>query len=427
MDNQAAHQMEARIRTEKIIVAFTAYAWNHALVMLRIVRPLQQAGLKLIHGNELDKVYPERVSLADIVLIQRDFPRFTNEYQQVMARARLEGKPVVYEIDDLLLELPDEHPDRPIYYYTPALFPMLRAIVEADAVTTTTPALLAYLRPFNDHTYLLPNFLDDRLWSFRAPVEKDPQDPLVIGYMGSTSHRPDLEQILPVLMRLLEKYKHKVTLRFWGGEPPPQLMAFPNVEWIPMALPDYPKFVSEFSQQESDIFIAPLTDSFFNQCKSPIKFFEYSTLAVPGVYSKILPYQEVIFHGENGFLAGTNHEWENYLTELIESPALRIQMGVKAQQSVQGKWTLSQNAGLWKDFYNRAELCSQAGRERKQQQLGVVLRVSQEVQNWQEKLEAELREKEAELSEIKGSTAWRLVRLLWGIRMKLDPRAWRKQ
>ena len=79
MDSQAAHKMEASIRTEKIIVAFTAYAWNHALVMLRIVRPLQQAGLGLIHGNELDKVYPERVSLADIVLIQRDFPRFTNE------------------------------------------------------------------------------------------------------------------------------------------------------------------------------------------------------------------------------------------------------------------------------------------------------------------------------------------------------------
>lgn len=56
----------------------------------------------------------------------------------------------------------------------------------------------------------------------------------------------------------------------------------------------------------------------------------------------------------------------------------------------------------------------------------MVLRVSQEVQDWQEKLETNLREKEAELNEIKGSTAWRVVKALWGIRIKLDPRNWRK-
>ncbi len=410
----------------KTIVAFTAYDWNHALVVLRVVGPLQQAGFRLIHGNELDKIYPERVSLGDIVLIQRDFPRFTRYYQEVVDRARLEGKPVVYEIDDLLLELPAEHPDRPIYYYTPALFPMLRAIVEADAVTTTTSALQSYLRSFNANTVLLPNFLDDRLWSFRTLKQKVPGEPVVIGYMGSTSHKPDLEQILPVLQHLIVRYKVKVILRFWGGEPPLQIRKFPNVEWMPLSLPDYPKFVSTFSQQESDIFIAPLADTYFNQCKSPIKFLEYSSMAIPGVYSHILPYQEVVRHAENGFLARSNDEWEACLVELIESPELRCKMGALAQQSVQEKWRLSQNATLWEDFYNQVGRISQTEREQNQHQVRVVLRVSQEVQDWQEKLETNLREKEAELNEIKGSTAWRVVKALWGFRIKLDPRNWRK-
>ena len=410
----------------KTIVAFTAYDWNHALVVLRVVGPLQQAGFRLIHGNELDKIYPERVSLGDIVLIQRDFPRFTRYYQEVVDRARLEGKPVVYEIDDLLLELPAEHPDRPIYYYTPALFPMLRAIVEADAVTTTTSALQSYLRSFNANTVLLPNFLDDRLWSFRTLKQKVPGEPVVIGYMGSTSHKPDLEQILPVLQHLIVRYKEKVILRFWGGEPPLQIRKFPNVEWMPLSLPDYPKFVSTFSQQESDIFIAPLADTYFNQCKSPIKFLEYSSMAIPGVYSHILPYQEVVRHAENGFLAQSNDEWEACLVELIESPELRCKMGALAQQSVQEKWRLSQNATLWEDFYNQVGRISQTEREQNQHQVRVVLRVSQEVQDWQEKLETNLREKEAELNEIKGSTAWRVVKALWGFRIKLDPRNWRK-
>lgn len=412
------------MKSVKTVVAFTAYAWNHALVVLRIVGPLQQAGLRLIHGNELDVVYPERVSLGDIVLIQRDFPRFTQQYQEIITRARVEGKPVVYEIDDLLLELPDDHPDRPIYYYTPALFPMLRAIVEADAVTTTTSPMQAYLRSFNENTHLLPNFLDDRLWNFRAPVEKSQSDPVVLGYMGSTSHRPDLEEILPVLERLLDRYKDQLILRFWGGEPPSKIRNLPNVQWIPMSLPDYPKFVNEFSQQESDIFIAPLVDSFFNQCKSPVKFLEYSVLGVPGVYSNILTYQEVVRHAENGFLAGTADEWESCLRQLIESPALRYSMGLKAQQSVREKWLLSKNAYLWEAVYRNPGLSAETNRDRKQQ-VGVVVRVSHEVQGWQEKLEQSLREKENELAEIKASTAWRLVQALWGIRRKMNPKSWR--
>jgi processive 1,2-diacylglycerol beta-glucosyltransferase len=426
MENWPADRIEPLITPLKTIVAFTAYDWNHALVVLRIVAPLEQAGFRLIHGNELEEIYPERVSLGDIVLIQRDFPRFTRHFRQVLERARLEGKPVVYEIDDLLLELPVEHPDRPIYYYTPALFPMLRAIVEADAVTTTTAPLLAYLRPFNANTVLLPNYLDDRLWSFQRPRQKNSGEPVVIGYMGSTSHRPDLEEIVPVLLNLIDRYHEKLILRFWGGEPPPQVRHLPNTEWIPLSLPDYPKFVSVFSGQESDIFIAPLADTFFNQCKSPIKFFEYSTLAVPGVYSHILPYQEVIRHGDNGFLARSKDEWEACLVELIESPELRCGMGAAAQESVQENWLLSQNAGLWKDFYNQVSRISDTGRENRRQQVGVVLRVSQEVQDWQEKLEANLREREAELIEIKGSTAWRVVQALWGLKTKLNPKTWRK-
>jgi glycosyltransferase involved in cell wall biosynthesis len=424
METRMAEITKDNSSSAKIVVAFTAYAWNHALVVLRIVGPLQQAGLRLIHGNELDQVYPERVSLGDVVLIQRDFPRFTQQYQEILTRARAEGKPVIYEIDDLLLELPEEHPDRPIYYYTPALFPMLRALVEADAVTTTTPALLAYLRPFNEHAYLLPNFLDDRLWTFKSPLVIDHPSPVVLGYMGSTSHKPDLEQILPVLIQLADRYKENLILRFWGGEPPTEIKDRHNVEWVPISLPDYPKFVSEFSKQESDIFIAPLKDTFFNQCKSPIKYLEYSAMAVPGVYSNILPYQEVVHHAENGFLAGTTAEWETHLRELIESPELRHTMGLKAQQSVRDKWLLSQNASLWANFYNNPILYSSPTQEQKQQQVGVVLRVSHEVQGWQEKLEQSLREKENELSEIKSSTAWRMVQALWGIRRKINPKSW---
>jgi hypothetical protein len=180
------------------VVAYTTYAWEHAIATLRIVSPIEQAGLKLIHGNEGDEIHPERVASGDAVLIQREFPDYAQQYQQIITNARSEGKPIIYEIDDLLLELPEEHPDQAINYYTPALFQILRAVLEADIVTTTTQELCDYYKQLNSNTFVLQNYLDDRTWKPRKLSVQTDKEPIIIGYMGSSTHTPDLELITPV-------------------------------------------------------------------------------------------------------------------------------------------------------------------------------------------------------------------------------------
>src|SRR3990172_10837203 len=98
------------------IVLYTASPWESAVVVLRVTAPAERAGLRVIRGNQGDRVSTELVSEADIVVIQRDFPRFRNAYAEVITRARTEGKPVIYEIDDLLLEMPEDHSTRRDYY-----------------------------------------------------------------------------------------------------------------------------------------------------------------------------------------------------------------------------------------------------------------------------------------------------------------------
>ncbi len=333
------------------VAGFTAYLWDHALTMLRLAEPIRIAGLSLLHGTDEQGIYPDLVSQADIVVIQRDFPRWFDRYKQVLEHARADGKPVVFEIDDLLFALPENHPDRPIHYYTPALLPMLRAMIEADAVTTSTPALVDLLRVFNPNIWLLPNYLDDQLWEITPPVEKPTSWPVVIGYMGSDTHQPDLDAVAPALRNLLNSYETKLILRFWGGEPPQALRLLPNVEWIPVSLRDYAQYADFFARQECDIFIAPLIDNLFNRCKSPIKFLEYSSHGTPGVFSKIAPYEGVVVHGENGFLACTLEEWEGALSQLIDSPSLRYKMGLNASKTLTNNWLLSAHAHEWREVY----------------------------------------------------------------------------
>ncbi len=59
----------------------------------------------------------------------------------------------------------------------------------------------------------------------------------------------------------------------------------------------------------------------------------------------------MVVHGQNGFLAATRPEWETVLRQLIDSPALRRQLGAQAQETVRARGLLSDHAQIWAQTY----------------------------------------------------------------------------
>jgi len=321
---------------------------------LRLFAPLEQAGVPIILGVENGKVFPDRVSDGDVVVIQRHFPNKFIEYKEIINRAHRENKPIIYDLDDLLFFLPEDHPDRIDQIYAPSLLPVFQAIIEADLVTVTTSTLRETISPFNENVVVLPNFFDDKLWHLREPSMPQSSDgTITIGYMGTRSHKPDLEMLLPVFLDIIHRYPQKIYFHIWGIEPPGELRSFSQVKWTGWYSYCYKSFAEFFQRQEADIFVAPLVDNLFNRCKSPLKFFEYSALGVPGVYSALEPYIGVVSHETNGYLANTLEEWRDFLVRLIENPNLRQQLAINAQKTIRQKWLLSQNAYQWKEAYQQ--------------------------------------------------------------------------
>ena len=171
---------------------------EHALGYLRVCAPLRRAGVEVRWRRITDEFEPDEIAASDLVVVQRSFPQHLTRYTEIIRQANLHRKPVVFEIDDLLWELPAQHPDRVSNHYLEALWPMFVAASQADAVVVTTPALQDFLSPLTQaKIYQLPNYLDDGLWQFRQPIVQD-GGVVRIGYMGGDSHAADIHMILPI-------------------------------------------------------------------------------------------------------------------------------------------------------------------------------------------------------------------------------------
>jgi glycosyltransferase involved in cell wall biosynthesis len=337
---------------QKINIAF--FPKNSDITVLehlRILGPVSYTDLNPIichkHMQGLLKVLEE----VKLIVVQRDFPNDYKFLKFLLQKSKELNTPIVYDLDDYLFGLPWEHPDRQSHAFANALMPMLEAALSADYLTVSNNYLKDSLSGLNQNIFVLPNFLDERIWMLESPKKKDLDKTITICYMGSSSHKPDIEFIGKVLADIKEEYFEKLRLHFYGAKPPEYLLSFPDTLWTPIKTYQYDKFAKDFQQLDVDIFIAPLIDNKFNRCKSPIKFFEYSSMGVPGIFSRIVPYQEIITDGENGLLASSLKEWDQKIRLMIENPDVRHNLASNAQNLIKEKFLLSQNSYLWTETY----------------------------------------------------------------------------
>lgn len=336
----------------KKVIFFSNSKEISALEVYRVYSPLSHAGIEVFTRLNADPLILDGIIDSQLVLYQRDFSRNFTNYQKVVQYSREHGKPIVLDLDDHLLALPSEHPDRISTKYASSLVALLYAIITADAITVTTPQLKKVIEPYNSNIYILPNYVDDSIWNFKPPKYSESNEPVKILFMGTLTHKPDLELIVDPLINIALKYGENILLEFYGLEPPRRILEIERIRYFPVKTYNYKEFVSDLSQIDADIAIAPLGNNLFNRCKSPIKFFEYTALGLPGVFSRIDPYSNVIDDGFDGFLAGAQDEWEEKICQLIERKDLRRELACNAQNKVQRNWMMSDHAQLWSKTYS---------------------------------------------------------------------------
>ena len=318
------------------IVLYTAMLNDQASVWIRIIAPIRRAGWHLSYGATAD-LRPDELDGTDLVIMHREYPGFYSNWRSVIDLANKRGIPVVYDIDDLLIEMPAAHIDFP--FCRNFQEPIVDAMRRADAITVSTATLMEQVSHFGRCIRVIPNYLDDSIWPRRS--QELAWDRLTIGYAATSTHRLDLDMLGDCLERVRQQYQHRIQFAFWGITPPPQLRGKSNVRWQPLNLARYPEYAKFMSKQQWDIGIAPLQANLFNKCKSAIKYLENGWLKVPTVYSELPPYQLSVQHGRNALLANSSDAWFVALSNLIDSAELRQSLSAVAHKDVSENHLLS--------------------------------------------------------------------------------------
>lgn len=332
----------------------------HACARIRVIAPGEALSdsLELRWGVDLSRdqasVDTALADWADLIVVQRFFP-MTNT-APLLERILAAGKPVIYETDDLLVDVPPTNPhQRGADTAKPFIFDL---IARASAVTVSTDEMKRAFAPHHQQIHVLPNLLDDHLWN--VPVQVKPSgSPVVIGYAGTPDHKADLRLLEDVLERIAAKYGNRVAFRFMGcdTERIKQLPGFSSITFEP----GYANYAHTIRKAGIDIGLVPLEDNRFNRCKSNIKWLEYSACGIAGVYADLPPYRSCVKDGETGLLvAGYDVDaWVAAIESLIDNPDRRHAMALAARTEVLANYTLKSRGHLfletWRTVAGRSD------------------------------------------------------------------------
>ena len=313
----------------------------------RIHAPVRQlgkiAGLTTIDCHFSHRYLPALACLADVLVVQ-----FINDWEllSLCQRRREAGLITIFEANDNFFDLQPWSPIGEAWLDRTVQELYLKWLVTADGVQTSTEDLARRWRERGaTEVAVFPNQL-----VAIDPLPEVPDRPLTIGWGGSPGHFADWYQLAPLLTKWLAAHPdvhlsvmtHELAHSFVQLEP--HRYHFTRFG----SLSDYVQFLRSL-----DIGLAPLIPTDYNRGRSDVKFLEYASQGVAGIYADLEPYQSSVVHGVTGLLSQSPEQMIEHLESLRTDPAFRVRIRQQAYEDVVKHRLLTDNVGQRVDWYQR--------------------------------------------------------------------------
>jgi hypothetical protein len=236
------------------------------------------------------------LAAAHILFVQRSF---TSQSQWLMEDAKRSGIPVIYETDDLMLDLP---PQSGFKLSSAQKTAICRMLSMADVVTCSTAPLAERLQQHNPEVKVVENYaIPFKLEQIHAARSKTPHLAIVnTDYFKLIGAKAELFNALRDAVKSLN---YRIT--FFGSvdSAMEQLKSkFPEkVEIVSSFIPWRRSFLAALMQRGINVALVPLECNVHHRFKSDVKFLDFASIGVPGIFNNAEIYKRVS-HQQNGYL-----------------------------------------------------------------------------------------------------------------------------
>lgn len=277
-------------------------------------------GLIAAYGQRLNLL--QRSAPADLAIVYGELLPFLPPFLE----SHLLKIPYIYDCDDAFHLKYRSGRFRWLQRLLGAKFDHIMA--SASAVTAGNAGLAAYARRFNPNAVLLPSVVDTDHY---RPVDPAPASaPFTVGWIGSPSTAPYLQQLVEPLQQLARE--RPVRFLVVGG-PSPAISGVQVIE-RPWSIEHEVPLIQQFS-----VGVMPLPDSEWARGKCAYKLIQCMACGIPVIASPVGANVQAV-PPSCGMLADSSAEWLAALRELAADADLRQRMGAAGRCWVEDRYSL---------------------------------------------------------------------------------------
>lgn len=261
----------------------------------------------------------------DLILMHREALPFGPPMLERLLKWK--GIPVVFTYDDaLFLFKPNQSNKLANWFKRPDKYLEIFSLV--DCVVAANPWLKEKAGVYCKDSRFLAAAEDLGRFTAKANYQGESSGSVILGWIGSPSTEKYLRTISGPLRKLTRKHPG-LKLRIVGGSKGFRMdgVCIEQVEW---------SLESEVGSLHSfDIGLMPLPKEEWSKGKSGGKARAYMAVGLPAVCSEIGFNNELINHGETGFLVSSETDWVSCLDVLISDVQLRKEIGQSARRYIE--------------------------------------------------------------------------------------------
>jgi glycosyltransferase involved in cell wall biosynthesis len=279
-----------------------------------------------------------RLHNADFIFIHREAAHIGPPIFEWIIAKVLRRK-YIYDFDDAIW-LPNYSESNARFHRLKAYWKVRYCIKWASQITAGNAYLANYASQYNKNIQVIPTTIDTEN-HHNVMTSHDSQD-LIIGWTGTHTTMHYLDELVPVLKKLEQKYTFTF-LVISNQSNDYDLKSLKFVKWN--------KETEIEDLAKINIGVMPLKQDIWSEGKCGFKGLQYMALEIPTIMSPVGVNSTIVQNGINGFLVESQEEWYEILEKLILDKELRIQIGKAGKSRIDQAYSVLANQEKYLDLF----------------------------------------------------------------------------